>query len=147
MPTPDQIKKIHALKRALGLDDETYRLRLDSFGASSCKDLTEAQISRLIEVWEKQAIAAGAWKQFRQQPGRKKYDERKHRVDMATAPQLRMIEALWDQVSRAEKSDRAMALNKLIRRIVKKDRIEFLTAQDVQRLVKTLEAMGAERAA
>ncbi|MBF0481296.1 MAG: DUF1018 domain-containing protein [Desulfovibrionaceae bacterium] len=148
MPTLEQIKKIHALKRALGLDDATYRLRLESYGAESCKELTDAQTSRFIEGLERQALDIGVWKQLKQPRGRKKYDNRKPTLGRASAAQLRLVEALFDQVARAEKGDaRAAALNKLIRRIVKKDKIEFLTDEDVPRLVKTLEAMGAEKVA
>ncbi len=49
MPTPAQIRKIHALKNVLKLTDEEYRSLLGEFGVSTSKEL---------DVWGANAITA-----------------------------------------------------------------------------------------
>ena len=63
MATPGQIKKIHALKGALKLDDDTYRQILGGSGVKSSKDraFTILIADELIDDLERKAIAAGVW--------------------------------------------------------------------------------------
>ena len=144
MITPVQIKKIHALKNAIGLDEDAYRDMLeDRFRVSSSKGLTGKQAAALIGDWEKKAVASGAWKVH---PGRKKHEDLRTRADDFASPaQLRMVEAMWDQVARAPQAERGAALDKLVLRIVKRDKLRFVKKTDVPSLVAALETMGAER--
>lgn len=143
MATAEQIKKIHTLKGALGLDDGTYRDMLaDKYGASSSKGLNVLQAADLIDDLTEKAVSAGVWTVRR---GRAKYDDLKGRDKLAATPaQLRMIEAMWRDVSRmTTDEDRAKALRSFVHRIVGVNDLRFLLKADVQRLVKSLENMGA----
>ncbi len=54
MATAAQIRKIHTLKRKLGISDEEYRMALRRyFGVETSKALTKRQASDLIERMEK----------------------------------------------------------------------------------------------
>jgi hypothetical protein len=101
MATPAQIKKIHALKSELGLDDGDYRAMLESYTSSegvhlwSSKDLTYGQASSLIRSMEliierTPALQARLY---------------------ASSKQLRFIFALWSRITRA--TDREGADNTL----------------------------------
>lgn len=56
MKTPAQLRaaligKVHALAKRLGYDEDTYRvLLLTQTGKTSCKDMTDKQLSRLAEA-------------------------------------------------------------------------------------------------
>lgn len=142
MITRAQITKIHALKSAIGLDDAPYRDMLaDRFRVGSSKDLTAKQAAALIDEWERKAVASGVWSQA----PRKRPAPKGKPVHMATERQINMVKALWDQVSCAPRDRRDAALDKLVKRICKRDSIRYLRKQDVQVMVKTLESMGAER--
>lgn len=43
-----RIRYVHALARQKGLDDELYRLRLQSVGVNSCKDLKRDSYNRFV---------------------------------------------------------------------------------------------------
>lgn len=146
MITSGQITKIHALKNAIGLDDAAYKDMLDErFGVTSSKKLTAKQAAFIIGDWEKKATDAGSWKPH---PGRKRFQEFKGRSQhLATPRQMRMVRAMWDQVARAPKDQRDTALDKLLRRVVKRDSINFLRKTDVAAVVEALEAMGAKKEA
>ena len=60
--TPGQVKKLHALKRALGFDDGTYRAVLEErFGVSSSKDLSARAMAACLDYLEARAVEAGVW--------------------------------------------------------------------------------------
>ncbi len=44
-----QIKLLHARKREKGLDEELYRALLATHGVTTCKDLTQEQLDRILE--------------------------------------------------------------------------------------------------
>lgn len=98
---PSQIKAIHAVISKLGMDDETYRHILHSrFGVTSCKDLGWRQAEELLETLN------GQGKSGRPQsaPARHglKYTDMDGRPGFASGSQLRLIDAMWNQVTRAE---------------------------------------------
>lgn len=136
-----QVRKIHALKGRLGMDDDVYRARLDArFGVRTCKHLSEAQADEFLQELEDAAIAAGVW----QATGRRRYRNLSGRdSDMATPAQLRKIEAMWAEVSRIkdDPAARRRALDRYCRRIVGIDRLVWLEKQHVQKVVKALESM------
>lgn len=135
--TPGQIKKLHALKRALGFDDDTYRAMLEQFGVTSSKDLSAKAISRCLLHLEAQAAQSGTW-QVRSMP------QKTRRPGGASEAQVRMVRALWKQVSRQTTDlDRAKALDALAKRLTGKPRLTWCGHQDIATLVAALEAMGA----
>ena len=56
MATTSQIRKIHTLKNALGLDDDLYREMLKSFDVQTSKNLTYTEAIIFIEIFEKSSI-------------------------------------------------------------------------------------------
>jgi len=139
--TAAQIKKIQTLKRALGWDDDLYREILDDrYGVKSSKQLTIADAANFIETFEKKAIECGVWQKQEQ----KHADKKRKASHYASVRQIRLIEALWGQVTRqTNEEDKTTALRKFIRRIVDVDDLRFVLKKDVERLVKALEQMGA----
>ncbi len=139
--TPAQIKRIHTVKGALGLTDAQYRGALEFYHVYSCKQLTEAQADQFISELENVAVSQGKWSR-----SWRKYQHLDGRKGMATARQLRMIEAMWADVSRAATiADRAAALNKFLSRFEIKT-MEDIRWYDVRRLVAALRAMNPEAA-
>lgn len=139
-PTPGQIKKLHALKRALSLDDTTYRDVLGRYDAASSKDLSGRQMARCLEFLEAQAVEAGTWQSRGRAPAPKR------RPGAASEAQIRLVAVLWRQVSRqTTEADRRTALDAFVRRITGKPRLAWCGHGDIQALVKALEAMGAKR--
>ena len=93
MVTISQIRKIHTLKSAIGLDDDLYRDMLMSFGVQSSKDLTYAEAIIFLEILEEKAVALNRWKKLP-----KKYSDLNRSDNMATDAQLRMIEGMWREI-------------------------------------------------
>lgn len=146
--TPYQIKMLHALSNALGLTKDEYRSRIaEMHGFSgSCLDLNSIEADHLISNWRAEAIEAGVWKSHRPQgTGQSKllkYDDLGRRKGMATPKQLRMIEAMWAGVSRAQGAiARERALKGLLKRIIKVDDMRFVEMWHVKVLIKALESM------
>lgn len=160
--TLKQIRKIHALKNRLGWTDEQYREYLMTEGdgfAMSCKDLTEHEAERLIRKMELAAMNKGVWQEYSPSPnplpsegegkgeGVKKYDELGDRPGMASPKQLRMVEAMWADVSKykSDKEARERALRYFLHHITGVDRLEFLESWHVQKVIKALEKMKGGR--
>ena len=139
-PTPGQVKKLHALKRALSLDDWIYRGVLERFGVTSSKDLSDRQMAACLDYLEAQAVEAGVWQTRGSAPAPKR------RPGAATEAQIRLVAVLWRQVSRqTTDADRKTALDAFVRRITGKARLAWCDHGDIQALVNALTAMGARR--
>ena len=93
MATTFQIRKIHALKNVIGMDDDLYREMLMSFDVTSSKDLTFTEAAIFVDILEDKAVAINKWIK---QP--KKYADLNRTENMASDAQLRMIEGLWRDV-------------------------------------------------
>lgn len=150
--TAAQIKRIHTILHALGISDENYRAALDSrFSVTSCKNLTLAQAISFIDELEKlaqktdreryQAKMNKAAEEFAgKQP--KRFDNLDNRPGMASAAQLRKIEASWQDISIIpEAAPRARALRKFIQRITGVADIRFLDAEMTGKVINAMNAM------
>lgn len=83
------LAKIHILKKELGLSDDEYRdFLFVRFGVRSAKDLSKKQLGVAISFM---GGKTGDPTRYEKSPGR--------REGMATPAQLRMITALWHEVS------------------------------------------------
>jgi hypothetical protein len=100
-----QIKKIHALKNALKIDDDEYRklIHVNFYPAISSKELSFEQAEIFIENLKRMAIEKDVWKDYK---GKDAYEELNHREGMAAPAQLRMIEVLWKDVSKARNEEK-----------------------------------------
>ena len=152
-----QIKKLHALANALGWDKEQYR---DTLHAQTRKEssleLTFNQAAALMDDWERKAVAAGVWKQKLHSPYKpygkndrapygRKYTDMDGRPGFASGAQLRLIDAMWNQITRAEGEEvREKALNSFVNRIAMVAGIRMLKSWQVEKIIRALEAMGAE---
>ena len=139
-----QVKLIHTLKGALRLDDATYREMLAGrFRKTTSKDLTHSEAADLIREMEAHAVSQGVWRRKE-----KKYDRFGGRPGFASPKQLRMIEGMWKDVSRAATAeDRALALRHFLLRIVGVEDLRFLEPEHVRKVVNALKTMKAAKAA
>lgn len=62
MANPMQIKLIHTVKGALGLNDDDYRAVLAGYGVTSSKQLSDRDAGALLADLEAKAVAAGVWR-------------------------------------------------------------------------------------
>ena len=147
MATTFQIRKIHALKNILGMDDDLYREMLMSFDVQSSKNLTFTEAGIFIEILEERAIASNKWVK---QP--KKYENLNRDEEMATSAQLRMIEGLWAQLRMIEGLWRDLAyyntdkyakksLRKFLKSKFKVDDIMFLTRAKACKVIQAITAI------
>ncbi len=145
--SPRQIKAIHAVVGKLGLDDDSYRdILMQRYRAKSCKELSWRQAEELLETLNG-APAVGAAPCGRPvSPGRPplKYTDMDRRPGFASAAQLRLIDAMWNQVTRAEDEEaKEKALDSFVNRIAQVAGLRMLKGWQVEKIVKALEGMGA----
>lgn len=138
MSTYAQIKKIHALKNILHLDDDLYLDMLMSFGVQSSKNLTYTEAGIFLEILEEKAVLTTNWEKRD-----KKYEELGSRdADMATPAQLRMIEAVWRDVCYIDTPAFAkQSLRKFIQNKFKIDDIKFLTKKKAVKVIRAISAI------
>ncbi len=144
--TTKQRQQIGYLRKQIGLDEDTYReMLMNEFGVKSCKDLSMKQAGIFLNKLRDYGRQTGTFIPKKQYSFQKyKYHNLGEREPhMATANQLRMIEALWYKVSyQKTDKDRAEALEKMIERITGKQKIVFLTKSDVSKVIKVFRTMG-----
>lgn len=143
MVTKEQIKIIHTLKNAIGICEEDYRFILSKWGVKSCKNLSFETAKEFIDKLEQGAIKIGVWDTSRK---KKCFDKLGHRPGMASPAQLRMIQALWKDVSRAtDNVSREKALNTFFERKFVISRVEWLTSEIAGKVIKTLMTMKKQK--
>lgn len=135
-----QITIIHTAVHALGLDDDTYRgMLFNSFKVRSSKELNYFQAERLIDDLVKKAEGLGVWKK---RTSSKKFEDMQGRPGFATDKQLRMIEGIWAEVSRAtDEKERRTALRHFIERITGTSALEFLQSEEASVVINALKEM------
>jgi len=131
-----QCSRIHALAAVLGMGDSQYRDMLrDLYGKHSSKELTPAQQTELTKILCKQVATAN---------NRERRNFKSRHPAWATHRQLNAIEAMWKKVSRAETAEgRRLALLSFCKRITGCELLEWLRKNDIRKLMKAMEAMGA----
>ena len=137
--SPRQIKIIHTLARALGMDKGDYRLALGGmYGVESSKELSWLQAEELILDWQAKTgspFPAPA-------PRAKPFAALDGRPGMATGAQCRLMAVCWCEVSRADTVEARMsALNKFIKRIVGVESIRFVKGWQVEKVMKAISEM------
>ena len=128
-------KTIHGLARLLGLNDEAYRDMLnDRYHVRSSKELNPQQRFQLIKELRVQVHG-----------NVQKFNELGKRKFKASPKQLRAIEAMWAQVSRASTAqDRSKALNAFCKRLTGVEVITWICKDDAKIIIKAIQAMGAK---
>jgi hypothetical protein len=150
--TAAQIKRIHTIVHLLGITDDNYRSALDSrFDVTTCKDLSLLQAKSFLDELEKLALKTDQerWEKKREEAARafeekqpKRFDDLDNRLGMASGPQLRKIEAMWQDISIIpEPEPRARALRRFIQRITGVMGLRFLNAEDAGKVINAMNAM------
>jgi hypothetical protein len=143
--TKRQIKKIHTLVSKLGMSDEEYRLLLSDYWVDTSKKLSYAEAEDLIQRLEREAIKKGVWSRYSLR-GKMRYEDLGERPGMATPAQLRMIEAMWKEVSHIHNIERRQrALRRFIFRIVGVSDMRFLEVLHVKKVIKALNEMKRQK--
>lgn len=157
---PSQIKAIHATIHKLGLDDDAYRsILMTRYGVDSCKRLTWRQAEELLGSLNNNSpqppltSRGGAGNPppldkggLRGVKGVKKYQDMDGRPGFASGAQLRLVDAMWHQVTKAEGEEaQEKALDSFCRRVAQVAGLRMVKAWQVEKIVKALEAMGAEK--
>ena len=136
MASPAQIKKIHILKSALKIDEETYRATLAGYGAKSSKDrsFTIGKADELIQDLVEKAVAAGVWE--KRKPARKAKTTRK----LADDDQSKKIRSLWIQLHQAGKVKNSSeeALAAYVKRMTKVAALQWLSVKEASTVIEAL---------
>lgn len=134
MPTPNQIKKIHALKGALRLDDETYRAILDAYGVKTSTRLSISKADQLLIELEHKALAAGVWE--KRKPAAKAKAARK----LADDDQSRMIRGIWIELHElgAVRDSSEKALASYVKRMTNVQALQWLDVKQAQKVIEAL---------
>ncbi|MDQ7799534.1 MAG: regulatory protein GemA [Candidatus Edwardsbacteria bacterium] len=141
--TWDLVKKIHTIKGAMKLTEGDYRAMLGGYGVDTCKDLQYSQAVDMLDKLETQAVSMGVWEK---RSGKGKYEGLGNRPGKAAPSQLRMIEAMWAEVSRQDTAQaRAEALGKFVKRITGIDHITWLGPADVRKVARALQTMKTQK--
>ncbi len=136
-----RIKRIHALLSKCGIADEDYRARMkENYGVSTYKELSSKQAKTLIgdiEAFAKEwNIDIGGKREWARRPG------------MATPAQLRKIEAMWKNVSRAKTAKaRSKALRTFLTNRFGVSDLRFMTHEMPPKIIRALYAMKEQKQA
>jgi hypothetical protein len=129
-----QLRLLHAARRKLRLDDDTYRAILRQHGGvESSKDLDAAGFDRVVRYFRERG--------FNKVPGRSAFTDR---PGFATPAQLDYVCSLWRQAAtRAEKR----SLGRWLERTCGVSDVRFLTPEMARDAIEGLKAMAARKAA
>lgn len=137
-----QIKMIHTLKGTLKLRPQDYMDYLQQIDAlaDTCKDLNFDEAGELIRIMTAKAVEKGVWHDNQSQG--LKYKDLANRPGMASPKQLRMVEAMWGDVTRAKTyKEKRTALRSFLKNKFKVEDLRFLTTKNIRRVIKTLQTM------
>lgn len=131
-----QIARVHMLKKEAGLSDGDYRALLGGWDVESSKDLDFGEANEVIRALERMVPGQGRGS------GGMKYDDLRGRRGMASPAQLRMLEAMWKDVSVFDDPKRRHeAWLRFLRNRFDRVMPEHIEATMVQRIRSALEGM------
>lgn len=142
-----QVRRIHTIIHILGVSDDNYRAALNSrFQVASCKDLTMKQAAAFIDELEKLArkteLDQTNSNKSEEEQKPKRFSNLDNRPGMASAPQLRKIEAMWQDVSIiTDQAARSRALRHFVQRVTGVSDMRFLDNQGAGKVINALKAM------
>ncbi len=134
----DLVRRIGMLRKQCGIVDDDYYTLLSGYGVESCKDLSIVDARNVVCFLEGLPGCAVA----RRRPGLK-YEMMGFREGFATPRQLRMLEALWKDVSVVvdDAAGRHAAFQQFLWNRFNIVSVENIQQCDVGRIKKTLESM------
>jgi hypothetical protein len=136
------VQQIKMLQKQAGLSEEDYRALLWGYDVESCRDLLPLEAHAVIKFLRK--LVSGQKKTSAPRRRALKYDELGYRTGMATPKQLRMLEALWGQVSvQSSAKKRAEAWMVFLKNRFGRVTPEHIERELVGRILMTLQAMQA----
>lgn len=139
MPSNAALAKIHIAKKELNIAEEDYRSILSGFNVDSAKELNDDQANKLVLLFKKIGWSPKA--------SQKKIKETKpicvtvpaNRPDeYATQKQINKLAGLWVTYSNQKNTN---SFIKFILRVAKVNAIEWLQKDDVQKVIKAIEAL------
>lgn len=142
-----QKSMIHQLTSLLGIEKDVYKEMLfNGFKVESSKDLTYEQASELISSLKKDAVAAGLW-EYKKSFNKHKFSNLQGREsNMASPKQLRMIEAMWADYSKADTSEtRAKAFRVFLSKRFGVSDIQFIDKPTASKVIYTLVKMVRQK--
>ncbi len=136
------IQRIQILRRQMGMEEESYRELIRSYGVESSRDLTRVQASNIIA-----RLGGGAEHRTAVSHFKTKYNELGVRPGFANPKQLRMLNAMWAGVSVYKtEANRDAALDIFLRNRFQLGGMKWIEGKDVQRIRRALEAMKNQKA-
>lgn len=141
MITNRQKKKIHTIVHTLEMSDKDYRGLLRKwFEVETCLKLNYGQAEVCIQRLAYIAAKTNKWEH--REDNRTKYNELGRRPGMASPAQLRMIEAMWADVSYQKTSgEKGRALDRFIFNYFHISSLRFLESRQAKKIIRVLEEM------
>jgi len=151
MITNQQKQRIHHLAHKIGIiikdeqgraNDTAYRGLLHRwYTVKSCLDLSETMADNCIKRLTFIAQKMGVWEIYKD--NRTKYNDLGYRSGYATPAQLRMIEAMWVDVSYQQTIEaKQNALRRFLLSHYRISNLRWLDIRDVSKIIETLEEMA-----
>ena len=129
--TPDQLRALWTIAGGLGVAEDTLRDLVESIsGQRSTRGLSLEQASRVIDRLSGKQQGGG---------GKARHRELDNRPNMATGAQLRKIEAMWAERSRAE--DKSGSLRRFVQHKFSVSDLRFLGRTRASDVIVALEKM------
>jgi phage gp16-like protein len=138
------VAKIHVAKKALRLDDDTYRtLLFNVTGKDSCKDMSVGELQKVMKVLEGKGFVTTV--RSPQPPLKRGAKTDKPRKKVDNDPRLGKIWALWYQLrDMGEVEGSATALNTWLHRQLGIENMSWIKeAADFERAIEGLKAWVA----
>jgi len=136
-----QKKIIHAIVHALGMPDDDYRaLLMRWFNVDTCLKLSYKEAEICIQRLRYIAEKMGKWQPMKERQN--KFDNYGYREGFASPKQLRMIDAMWKEVSyQGDDRTKEQALTRLIFNLFQISDLRFLESYQAKKLISMLQHM------
>jgi hypothetical protein len=136
------VRRIKVAQKRARVGDAEYRALLGGYGVESCKDLDFSGATAVIRFLESMRAHVAPERGAR----RLKYEDLGKRRGMASPKQLRMLEAIWAEVSvQPTAAKRHAAWLVFLRNRFDRVAVEHIESELVGKIKRALEAMRVQR--